>query len=149
MVAAAQMASALEVISSPALARLAGGLADAAVDRVHEHVGGPEPGAGTVPSVVVTDQPGSLDLLQRHTLPDGVSESVADDRDHVPVLDNVRFVGESTVSRNHVGATFLLLRRHCQLDDAIQRVDDALNTATLRGLYDWERRVDVNVTGDD
>src|SRR5687768_12944955 len=134
----ATTATALSVMS-PALARLGRRLAEAAVDSVHEHVCRPESGAVAVPSVVVAQDPGSFDLLQRHTLPNGIPESIPDDRDHVAVLDDVGFVGETAVSRNDVRAALLFFRRHCQLDDAVQCIDDALNASSLGSPHEIGR----------
>src|SRR6185503_8725701 len=137
--AAANATTAVSLIVSPVLARLLR-LAQAAVDRLHEVVRRPETAAGAVTPLVVAKEPRRLDLLQRHPLLDRVEEAVPDDRAHVAVLDHVGFVGQPSVPGNHVGAGLLLLRRHRDVDDAVQGVDHPLKAAALRDLHDRERR---------
>src|ERR1019366_7378903 len=58
-----------------------------------------------------------------------VLNAVADDRDHVAELDDVRFVAEPAMTRNHQRAAFLLRGRDRDLENATQRVEKTLNTA--------------------
>ena len=58
-------------------------------------------------------------------------DPVADDRDHVAVVGDVRLVAEPAVARDHHGASFLVLARNRDVEDPIQAVDNALEAAAL------------------
>src|SRR5580765_1835232 len=49
----------------------------------------------------------SLNLLESHALLDGVLNAVPNDRDHVPILEHVVLIPDSTVAGNDHGAAFL------------------------------------------
>src|SRR5262245_39948577 len=72
-----------------------------------------------VTTVIITHRAGSFDLLQRHALLDQVLYPIANNRDHVPVFDNVRLVCEAAMARNDHGSTFLLIFRNRDINDAI------------------------------
>src|SRR4029450_1655659 len=61
------------------------GPAKIAIDGVDEHVARPVASALEQP-VVVHRRPGPLDLLQRQSLPDHCTDTIADDRHHVAIV---------------------------------------------------------------
>ena len=54
-----------------------------------------------------------------------ILHAVANDGDHVAILDDVSFVREASVPRDDVGAALLKARRHRDLEDVIQRGDQS------------------------
>ena len=59
---------------------------------------------------------------------------IADDGHHVAVLDDVGFVGQAAVARDDVGAALLMVLRNRDVDDPVQRVEDALDAAAARAV---------------
>src|SRR5262245_11790397 len=60
-----------------------------------------------VSAVVVACWASCLDLFQRHPFPDHILNAIANNRDHVPILDHVRLVCDAPVTGNHHRAAFL------------------------------------------
>src|SRR4029434_4647442 len=119
------------------------------IDGLDEVVGRPEARRRAVASVVIGRGACGLDLLKGHALLHHFLHAVANDRHHVAVLDDVRFVGDATVPWDHHGAAFLLVAWRCDLDDAIQAGDDAGDGAAARGVDNGIGGVDVDVAGRD
>ena len=69
-------------------------------------------------------------------------DAVADDRDHVAILDDVGFVADPAVTGNHVGAALLIPRRHGDLEDPVERGDRAVDGAAVR---DVDHRIEVGI----
>ena len=84
--------------------------------------------------VVVERRARGLDLLERHAARDHVGDAVAHDDDHVAELDDVGFVADAAVTRDHVRAAFLRLGRHRQVQDLIQARDQSLHAAAARAI---------------
>src|SRR5436190_15943421 len=121
---AANSTTAVSLMMSPHLTRFLRRLTEAAVHRLDEVVRRPESARGAVAALVVADRPRRLELVERHPLLDRIEKAVPEDGVHVAVLDDIRFISEVAVPRNHVRAALLFLRRHRQVGDPVQRVDD-------------------------
>src|SRR5438552_2636472 len=110
--------------------------AETLVYRLDEHIGGPETGCRAVYRIVVARGFRGLHLFQRHTLLDHVLNAVSNDRDHVTILDDIGFITQAAVTRNHHRPSFLLLCRNREVEDEIQRVNHAVNAATALQVDD-------------
>ena len=60
---------------------------------------------------------------------DHVQDAVADDHHHVAELHHVGLIADPAMARDHVGAAFLVVRGHHQLQNVVQRGDLALHAA--------------------
>src|SRR5688572_8295367 len=67
---------------------------DLAIHRFDEHLRRPWAGGGAVAPVIVLRRSRCLDLCERPAFRDQILNSIADDRQHVPVLDDIRLVRE-------------------------------------------------------
>src|SRR5579871_5026173 len=104
---------------------------------------GPGTGAGSVLPLPRLRRGGGLDLVQRHAALDQILDRVADDHDHVAVLDRIRLVVDAAVSGYDAGSAALENkghRPHRELDNTIQRVDLALHAAASLDIDDGKAR---------
>ncbi len=60
-----------------------------------------------------------------------VADPIADDHDHVPVLDDVGLVTESAMTWDHVRSRFLCVAGNGQLQDVVERVNFTLNAPAV------------------
>src|SRR5579859_3943154 len=88
-----------EIISQTA-ARLL--LRETPVGCLDEHIRGPGTGSSAVLWIVVPAGPGGFHLFQRHTLLDHGLDAVADDGDHVAILEHVEFVTNAAMTGNYI-----------------------------------------------
>src|ERR1700691_3438944 len=65
---------------------------EALVHGLDEHVGGPEPSGCAVQGIVVARGPSGLHLIERHALLDQIQYAVANDGQHVAVLNHIGFI---------------------------------------------------------
>ena len=112
-------------------------------------VGRPETARRAPAGVVVERRLAGLDLFERLPALDAVLNAVADDRDHVPILEQVGFVGQAAMARDDVGAAFLHRLRDRDVEHVVQRRDDPGDVAAARGIDERVRRRDEQVAGDD
>src|SRR6185369_11738230 len=68
------------------------GRCQAPIHGFDEHIRGPVPSSGAVARVVVERGPRRLHLLKRHLLCDHRLNTIADDGDHIAVLEHIEFV---------------------------------------------------------
>src|SRR5688500_13226671 len=85
--------------------------AQTSVNGFNKRLCRPLPCRRAVTAVVIASRAGRLYLRERHTLRDQILDAVANDGEHVPILDDVSFIGETPVPGNHVGAGFGLVLR--------------------------------------
>ena len=105
--------------------------------------------ARAVARIVIFGRPGRFHLVERHAALQHVGDAIANDGDHVAILNHVGFVADAAVTGNDQRAAFLQGRRHGEIDNAIQRVDNALNAAAAIEIDDRVAGGDENVAGAD
>src|SRR6187200_1658257 len=82
-------------------------LTEALIRRLDKHCCGPRTGCCAIPAVVIFCQTCSLDLLKRLAFPDSVPDTVANDRDHIPILEHVGFITDAAMTGNNRRSAFL------------------------------------------
>ena len=88
-------------------------------------------------------------LSQRPPFLDRGFDAIADDRQHVTVLEDVVLVAHAAVPRHDIGATFLVVARHHQVQHAVEARDDARHRTSARTLDDGIPRRVEEVPGRD
>src|SRR5215471_8013113 len=73
-----------------------------------------------------------FDLLESHSLFDRILNAIADDRYHIPVLENVMFVAKPAVPGDHHGAAFLQVFGHSDFEHFVKTLDDAVDGPAMR-----------------
>ena len=104
-------------------------IGEALVRRLDKHIRRPAPGRLAVQRIPIRGGLGRLDLLERHPVLDHVLNSVANDRDHLLVYDDVRLVAEPPVPRDDHRSAFRVRAHGGQVDQPVQTFDDRLNAA--------------------
>src|SRR5439155_21397502 len=74
--------------------------------------------------------------FQGHAFFDHVLDTIANDRDHVAVLDHIGFIAKPAMAWNNHRAAFLLLGRDSYIEDKIQRIDEAVDAAAILQVDD-------------
>src|SRR4029453_2196435 len=69
-------------------------------------------------------------------------DSIADDRHHVSIVGDVRFVAHTPASRNDNRAPLLVLAGHGDIEHAVQAFDDTRDAAALRRI---EARISAGI----
>src|SRR5262245_11526255 len=77
------------------------------VHSLDKHRGSPCAFVAAVTSVIVQRGLAGFHLLQRHSLLDHVFNAVANDDNHVTILEDVRFVADAAVAGDHISSAFL------------------------------------------
>src|SRR4029450_3471064 len=72
-----------------------------------------------VSSVVIQGRPGGLHLFECHSPLDHVLNAIANDNDHVAILENISLIADSTVSGNDVRPAFLKILRHGDIEHLV------------------------------
>src|SRR5262245_28007707 len=106
--------------------------AEILVNSFDELVRRPRAGVAAVSTAGSLDRVSLANLIERHPLADPRTNAIADDRDHVAIVDDIRLVTDEAVPRNHDGSPFLpdeRDRRDGDADDAVQTIDDTLNAS--------------------
>src|SRR3984957_11650224 len=99
------------------------------INGTNEVAGGSRTILGAPTGVVILRETGGLNLFERHALFDGVLNAVAYNRDHIAVLHCVELVADAAVARNNIRSAFLFVLGDRDIDDVVQSIDLALNTA--------------------
>src|SRR5579871_7021915 len=113
-------------------------LRQASVHGFDELIGFDEAIGCYVFGVVIARGARGFDLLDRHLSLDYVLDAVAHDDHHVPEFHDVGFVAHPAVARDDVGAAFLRVTGHREIEDVIQRGDLSLHATAV---IDIEERV--------
>src|SRR5581483_206260 len=96
-----------------------------------ETVRAADPGLCVVARVVILRVAGGFDLLQGHAPFNRGLHAVANDRDHVAVLDYVKLIADAAVPGNDVRSALFLVLGNGNVDDAVESVNFALNAAAV------------------
>src|SRR6266849_2878037 len=102
---------------------------EAPIYGLDKPVGRPRTRRGTVQAVVVHGRPGRLHLLQRHAASNHVLNTVANDRDHVPVVGDVANVAKPSMTGDHHRAALRPELGNREVQNEIQSIDNSLNAA--------------------
>src|SRR5690606_1035335 len=92
----------------------------AEVNRFHELRRRPQPVVRAVATVVIACRLRRAHLFERHSFVDHALNAVANDCQHVAVLDDVRLVREPAMAGDHHRTAFLFLLRNRQRNDVVQ-----------------------------
>src|SRR6516165_10012437 len=114
-------------ISSPSLDEIA-------IRGLDEHRRRPWTARRAEQAVVFERRPRRLHLFERHAFLDQVLNAIAHDRQHVAVLDEIRLVADTSLSRNHHRPPLLPVVRNRDVDDAIDGGKQAAERAALSGI---------------
>ena len=71
-------------------------------------------------------------MIQRQAYGRQITNSVANDGDHVAVLDHIRFIPDSAVPGNHTRSAHLVQLGNGHVNNGIQSINDALNAPAVR-----------------
>src|SRR5262245_6228456 len=130
-----------------------GGLSsEALVDRFDEHLRRPRSGVRSVSPRVSSYRRRCLNLFERLPFRDQIADSIADDRHHVPVLDDVELIADAAMAGNYKGPGLPGNERNRwnrQLDEAVQSIDLALNAPASLDVDEREARGVENIAGND
>ncbi len=94
------------------------------------------PGLRTVARVPIERRPSGLDLGAREAAIEHVPHAVAHDRQHVAILGHVELVGQIAVARHDHRAAFVIDVGNRELDDRVERREQALHRAAALEIDD-------------
>src|SRR5438552_13897449 len=100
-----------------------------------------------VPRVVIQCRLGRLDLIERHSALDHVLNPIANDHDHVAVLQDICFIADASVTGNDICASLLQIFRDGDIEHLVQAGDETVNAATSFRVDDGIRRRYEKVPG--
>ena len=84
-------------------------------------------------------------LLERHLPADCVADAIVHDGGHIAIVDDVGFVRQPPVPRDHVRAALGLVARHGDVDDPVQAGKYSGITSAVLAVDDRKGRVDVHI----
>src|SRR6266850_1907056 len=120
-----------------------------AVNSLDKSIGRPGAGSGTKPRIVVQRWFRRFHLLQRHTLVRHLFNAIANDRDHVPVVPEVRGITDAPVTGNEHRAAFGSEFGNSEIEKVVQPIQNALNGPAFFNIDHWVSVVRKNVTRSD
>src|SRR6266545_650334 len=123
----------------PLRRRSRGSRLEVGVDGFDEHVRGPRARGGAVPRIVIGSDFCRPDLFERRPVPDQGLYAVADDDDHVPVLDDLVLVAQVSVTGDDQRAALALMLKDRSAEDVVERANLSLHAAT--GAHIDERKL--------
>src|SRR5438552_17339158 len=85
------------------------------IDGFDEHIRRPGSGGCAVPWIVIECRTRGFHLVERFFLLDHRGHTVADDRHHVAVLDDVELVADAPMGGDDKGPAFFVMRRHGEI----------------------------------
>src|SRR5215831_16801662 len=113
-------------------------LLEGLVDSLDEHRCSPGTSIRAVSPIEIHRGPGRFHLLESHTFVNGVLNTVANHREHIPVRSHIGGIRQPAVTGNNPRASLPAVLRDGEVQNVIQTVDDALNTSTL---FDIDNRI--------
>ena len=72
-----------------------------------------------------------LHLFERHALTDRRLHAVANDNDHVSILQDIELIADPAMAGNDISPAFLFVLGHCDLENAVKSINRPLHGAAL------------------
>ncbi len=120
-------------------------LAQIHIGGFDEHSSGPRARAGTVAGIVIECRFGRSYLFERHPFAHHILNAIANDGDHVAILQHVGFVAKSSVPGDDISAAFLMRTGNREVQKVIQSGDDSVDSAAVL-VVDYGMRFPVEKT---